>query len=1028
MSGSVHNKQLCTFFQKVGACRHGDKCVRTHVYPKHSKTILFPKLYDNPKHVEGLKKGDPEPVAPEIVSSLDETQIQQRIDSLYKDVFVELALKYGPVDKVVICENVNPHLSGNVYVRFRDEADAMKCYKECNDRWYNGKPRRNVQLHTRETGRLPPRARSVCLPASHHVRKTTLDYRWCPGCFVNIIICTNNNTKSEKNSMSLVAKLADKSATELFEEYSIQQLQQLKGQLAADVHSKKLELRTLVGDNYRDLLKVADDIIRMNDLADQQTSRLSDLTYRRAKYDDKSLRNFNKFSSALRANDLEKTKFRNRQVLLRNIVDHLDFGLQVLREEVEEMQAETRIYEHDDGENSRESLSLQFVQLAKQFYLTERFFGDEMKTASFVVQKFGKMKEDFLQELRTETANCTGDSDYEFALQLLVSYIFVAQSQILEALEWYLNVRYDKVKQFELKHELHNCLNYIYNTLSYLTVFCSKLPTSLMRQVHSSANSNWVANTGFRKYSRWLDIPANYKVDFPLSLHELKNVSEKEVDRIGEKWKIDVGAYLNRQISTDFLQSEDLEVLSSSLSKVLHSFKRFTSLVAIKYEDSRLVDNLLSAWKSIFFKYLENSVGKFQSISSLILQTYNSTEVLQSTRTSSGLNLFQYTDLTDIDLYLSQISNPSLYAIDAVVTQLGQFKRTLVMVLDSLQGLSKLSSFLTKQVLSIDDCEDDEYWKKTATYIDGLVDEGICFVIDQLNKLITDFLKEFGKLVDSGESRPLKHFYTIRVLYQLRENIDINTIYEQFKRISVSAQNFQTLDLSRMVDELLRKIFKPLVENIASPFKYEMKQMIQNRPAEEYAEVALWTSNDSGIPVPNAPSFELENLLYRLSCSLTNVAENPSEDFSDVYFSDTFAEAKVALVDDLIDCLETEEQKHDNNIDQKERPEEQDLPEDGMESATERSVNLNAQQKQSIDSKTIALLTFADLVFLNCFKTIPLSETALLDQVQNGGSKRQVDKLAEINPYLAEQACIQNICKSVLDHFKGCMLMFGPLY
>ncbi|ESX01096.1 hypothetical protein KL918_002738 [Ogataea parapolymorpha] len=140
MSGSVHNKQLCTFFQKVGACRHGDKCVRTHVYPKHSRTILFPKLYDNPKHVEGLKKGDPEPVAPEIVSSLDETQIQQRIDSLYKDVFVELALKYGPVDKIVICENVNPHLSGNVYVRFRDEADAMKCYKECNDRWYNGKP------------------------------------------------------------------------------------------------------------------------------------------------------------------------------------------------------------------------------------------------------------------------------------------------------------------------------------------------------------------------------------------------------------------------------------------------------------------------------------------------------------------------------------------------------------------------------------------------------------------------------------------------------------------------------------------------------------------------------------------------------------------------------------------------------------------------------------------------------------------------------------------------------------------------
>ncbi|ESX01097.1 hypothetical protein KL918_002739 [Ogataea parapolymorpha] len=829
--------------------------------------------------------------------------------------------------------------------------------------------------------------------------------------------------------MGLVAKLADKSAAELFEEYSIQQLQQLKVQLAADVHNKRLELRTLVGNNYRDLLKVADDIIQMNELADQQTSRLSDLTYRKAKYDDKSLRNFNKFSSEVRANALEKTKFRNRQVLLRNIVDHLDFGLQVLREEVEELQAETRVYEHEDGENSHESVSLQFVQLAKQFYLTESFFGDELKGTSYVVEKFGKMKQEFLQELRTEMAECTGDGDYEFALHLLVSYIFVARSQILKALEWYLDLRYGKVREFELKHDLHNCLSYIYNTLSYLGVFCSKLPTTLMRQVYSSANSNWVANTGFRKYSRWLDIPASYKVDFPLSLNELKNIPEGEVDKISENWKINVGAYLKEQVGNDFVQSRDIEALSSSLSKVLQSFKKFTSLVDIKYEDSRLLDNLLSVWRSVFFEFLESNVGNFQNISNLILETYGSSDLLQSTRTTSGLNLFQYTDLTNIDLYLSQISNPSLYTIDAIVTQLGQFKQTLVMVLDSLQSLSKLSSSLTKQVLSIDDYDDDEYWGKTAAYLNNLVDEGICFVIDQLNNLITDFLKEIGKLVDSGESSPIKHFYIIRVLCQLRENININTIYDHFNRISTSAQKFQTLDLSGMVDELLRKIFKPLVVNISSPFKNEMKQMLKKRPTEKYAEVALWTSSELDIPVPNAPSFELENVLYRLSCSLTNVAENPSEDFSDVYFSDTFAEAKLELVDDLIDCLEIENKKSDNCRDQKERPEEHVVPEESdIESATERSVGLTSQEQHSIDSKTIALLTFADLVFLNCFKTNPLSETALLDQVQKGRSKIQVDKLAEINPDLADLAYIRNICKGILDHFKGCMLMFGPLY
>ncbi|KAG7905834.1 hypothetical protein KL905_001715 [Ogataea polymorpha] len=827
--------------------------------------------------------------------------------------------------------------------------------------------------------------------------------------------------------MGLVAKLADKSAAELFEEYSIQQLQQLNLQLAADVHNKRLELRTLVGNNYRDLLKVADDIIHMNELSDQQTSCLSDLVYRKAKYDDKSLRNFNKFSSEVRANALEKTKFRNRPVLLRNIVDHLDFGLQVLREEVEDIQAETRVYEHEDGENSRESVSLQLVQLAKQFYLTESFFGDELKGTSFVAEKFGKMKQDFLQELRTEMAECTGDGDYEFALHLLVSHIIVARSQILKALEWYLDLRYDRVREFEL-HDLHNCLSYMYNTLSYLGVFCSKLPTTLMRQIYSSTNSNWVANTSFKKYSRWLDIPAGYKVDFPLSLNELKNIPEGEVDKISETWKINVGAYLKEQIGKDFVQSRDIEALSSSLSRVFQSFKKFTSLVAIKYEDSRLLDSLLSVWRSVFFEFLESSVGNFQNISKLILETYGNSESLQSTRTTSGLNLFQYTDLTNIDLYLSQISNPSLYTIDAIVTQFGQFKQTLVMVLDSLQSLSKLSSSLTKQVLSIDDYEDDEYWRKTAAYLNDLVDEGICFVIDQLNSLITDFLKEIGKFVDSGEALPIKHFYIIRVLYQLRENININMIYYHFNRISISAQKFQTLDLSGMVDELLRKIFKPLVVNISSPFKNEVKQMIRKRPTEKYAEVALWTSSELDIPVPNVPSFELENVLYRLSCSLTNVAENPSEDFSDVYFSDTFAEAKVGLVDDLIDCLEIEDKKSDSCKDQKERPEEHVVPEESdIQSDAEMSVGRTSPEPHSLDSKTIALLTFADLVFLNCFKSNPLSEAALLDQVQNGRSKIQLDKLAEINPDLADIAYIRNICKGILDHFKGCMLMFGPL-
>ncbi|GME84157.1 unnamed protein product [Ambrosiozyma monospora] len=187
-----NDRQVCTFFAKIGACRHGDKCVRSHIRPKRSNTVVFMNLYDNPKHIKGLrhiqqhqnhhrnnssnsgnknadnnqqqqqqdepaKKVDPSTGKEEsqqlpsqgdrttrngqvIQPNINEAEVQRNVDKLYQDFFVELALKYGQVDKLAICENVNNHLSGNVYVTFHEDRAAAKCYKECNDRWYDERP------------------------------------------------------------------------------------------------------------------------------------------------------------------------------------------------------------------------------------------------------------------------------------------------------------------------------------------------------------------------------------------------------------------------------------------------------------------------------------------------------------------------------------------------------------------------------------------------------------------------------------------------------------------------------------------------------------------------------------------------------------------------------------------------------------------------------------------------------------------------------------------------------------------------
>ncbi|KAG4302948.1 hypothetical protein PCK1_000891 [Pneumocystis canis] len=48
--GTEQDKVNCSFYFKIGACRHGDRCSRKHVKPSYSQTILCPNLYQNPAH------------------------------------------------------------------------------------------------------------------------------------------------------------------------------------------------------------------------------------------------------------------------------------------------------------------------------------------------------------------------------------------------------------------------------------------------------------------------------------------------------------------------------------------------------------------------------------------------------------------------------------------------------------------------------------------------------------------------------------------------------------------------------------------------------------------------------------------------------------------------------------------------------------------------------------------------------------------------------------------------------------------
>ncbi|CAG8461420.1 8451_t:CDS:2 [Ambispora leptoticha] len=123
--GTEKDKVNCSFYFKIGACRHGDRCSRKHVKPTFSQTILCSNIYQNPAHDTNC--------------TMTEDEIQSHFDDFYEDFFTELC-KYGEVEEMHVCDNVGDHLIGNVYARFRYEEDAQRAVDNLNQRFYAGRP------------------------------------------------------------------------------------------------------------------------------------------------------------------------------------------------------------------------------------------------------------------------------------------------------------------------------------------------------------------------------------------------------------------------------------------------------------------------------------------------------------------------------------------------------------------------------------------------------------------------------------------------------------------------------------------------------------------------------------------------------------------------------------------------------------------------------------------------------------------------------------------------------------------------
>lgn len=91
--GTEEDKVNCSFYFKIGACRHGERCSRLHMKPNFSQTLLLAHFYMPPPPATDGKVVDD----------------SEHYEIFYEDVMDEM-IKFGDVEELVICENLGDHM------------------------------------------------------------------------------------------------------------------------------------------------------------------------------------------------------------------------------------------------------------------------------------------------------------------------------------------------------------------------------------------------------------------------------------------------------------------------------------------------------------------------------------------------------------------------------------------------------------------------------------------------------------------------------------------------------------------------------------------------------------------------------------------------------------------------------------------------------------------------------------------------------------------------------------------------------
>jgi len=119
--GTEQDPHNCSFFLRIGSCRHGVCCPKKHNYPTFSNTLLLEHIWVPNKKIQTSKK-----------------KRARHYDRFMEDLVEEMS-KHGDVLETLTMENQGDHLIGNTFVKFSDEEQAAEAKKLIHGRHYAGR-------------------------------------------------------------------------------------------------------------------------------------------------------------------------------------------------------------------------------------------------------------------------------------------------------------------------------------------------------------------------------------------------------------------------------------------------------------------------------------------------------------------------------------------------------------------------------------------------------------------------------------------------------------------------------------------------------------------------------------------------------------------------------------------------------------------------------------------------------------------------------------------------------------------------